>query len=181
MPRWLPICPADWQHCCHRDWHSLPTWPSTSWSRAGAKCADGQRTSYARAGEGRLTFKTLKSKAGEHSQWEAQFPHIRGLGLLVGSSTHSARQGGQQAELHSQGAPRLWPALCTNQPYKAQGETTLEHHFAFLKLPTLEVTCVSFCLCFPSYTAQAPSISPVFPRQKPGLGQCCEEAGKDSR
>lgn len=169
MPRWLPICPTGWQHCCSGNWHSLPTWLSTSCNRAGAKCADGQRAPYARAGEDRLTFKALKSKAREHSQCGSPVPPRRGGWVCWGAA----------AKLHSQGAPRLRPAPSTNQLDRAQGETTLEPHFAFLKLPTLGVTCVSFALRFPGRAAQAPSISAVCPRQESGLEQCCEGASEE--
>lgn len=41
--------------------------------------------------------------------------------MLAGSNTRSTRQGEQQAELHSWGAPKLQPGQHTNQLYKTQG------------------------------------------------------------
>lgn len=107
MLRWLPARPTDWQHCCRRDWRSLPTWLSTSWNRAGAECADEQITSYARAGEDQFTLKTLKSRAGEHSQCGSPVPPCRGgLGLLVGSSTPQCQAGWAAGRAAQPGSPQ---------------------------------------------------------------------------
>lgn len=112
----------------------------------------------------------------------AQFPHIGGWVCWWAAAPHCSRQAGQQAELHSQGAPRLWAAPCTNQLHKAQGKTTLEHHFVFLKLPTSEVTCVSKPYCsgslHPSSLSSAGARPGAVLWRKPGRTvSCWQEAG----
>lgn len=108
-------------------------------------------------------FLSSPSKAGEHGQHGSPVPPPqRGWVCWWAAAPQSARQGGQQAELHGRGAPGLQPAPHTNMHEPAlQGEIMFEAHCAFLKLQTLEVTCFSFAPCFPSHTARAASISSI--------------------
>lgn len=124
-------------------------------------------------------------KTGSPSRhWTARQGSIHSLGAQLwgwvcwwAAAPHSARQAGQQAQLQSQGAPRLWAAPCTNQLHKAQGETRLEHHFVLLKLPTSEVTCVSKPYCsgslHPSSLSSAGTRPGAVLWRKPGRTVSC--------
>lgn len=122
---------------------------------------------------GSLPFLSSPSKAGERPSMAARFPHV-GEAEFAGGQQHPrapGKVGSRQscAAREPPGYSQPHTQTCTNQLYITQGEIMFEAHFAFLKLQTLEVTCFSFALCFPSHTAWAPSISPAFPQQQMGL------------